>query len=173
MRYTIISSVVYYISIIHIFHYNVTFLSSHCCPVMLCRYKKRASRSSSGREGLLANKHSLAQRASSSQRNLMVQSTTSLSSGVFRSDGNTRLLSFSTNIIHPHARSLYAVIRFFSSALSLFSELIRDATPPRAREYSFDFSRFKIFSPIYIQPCFFHLPKNSLQFIRFFYLFVF
>lgn len=63
----------------------------------------------------------------SPQRNLMVQSTTSLSSGIFRPDGNTRLRSFyasaSSTLVRMHIRGCTHASRT-SSHLSSSSELI-------------------------------------------------
>lgn len=80
-----------------------------------------------------ANKHSLALRTSSacsSQRNLMVQSTTSLSSSTFKSDGNTRLLLFART---PSTLTYVSYTRlhfFLSSAFLNLSAM---------RIHSFDF----------------------------------
>jgi len=68
-----------------------------------------------------ANKHSsvlCTSSACSSQRNLMVQSTTSLSSSIFRSDGNTWLLLFARTL-STLAHVYYTRLHFFFSSAFL------------------------------------------------------
>lgn len=103
---------------------------------MLGRHASAHHREDWKRERLtrFANKHSLVPRArassaSSSQRNLMVQSTTSLSSGVFRSDGNTRLLFFHEH--HPPSRA-HCIRAYISSFLLVPRTYPHDANSRRA-----------------------------------------